>query len=169
MYIISAMVFEINLNSIAKNSWLDQFGLFSRCEYMQGKVHYMLTSVSLQAVIIFLNQGPKILKPMWKWFSTERSFIRWKNFQTNRPFQILSFRDKYDSEVKVRNNPEYSTKIYWNRKGLSSFILNGENILSSARKTTFYPKHKNHAELTERRMKTMNQKIYSKLMGLSNI
>ena len=133
MYIISSMVFEISRNSIAKNSWLDQFSLFSLCEYLQGKLYYMLTSVNLPAVNILLNQRPKILKPMWKWFSTERSFIRWKKFQTNRPFQILSFSDKYDSEVKVRSNPEYSTKIYWNRKGLSSFILNGENILSSAK------------------------------------
>ena len=52
---------------------------------------------------------------------------------------------------------------------LSFFILNGESILSSARKTTFYPRDKNHAELTERQMKTMNKQIYSKLIGYNNI
>ena len=86
----------------------------------------------------------KNLKPMWKWFSTERPFIRWNKFQSNRPFDILSIKNKYDSGVK-------------DRKQLSSFKLNSENILSSSRKTTFYPRAKNHGELTEGRMKTTKQ------------
>ena len=80
-----------------------------------------------------------------------------KKIQTNRPFEILSIKNKYDSEVKVKNNPEYSTKIYLNRKRWSFFILNSEYILGSARKTTLYPRDKNHEELTEQRMKTTKQ------------
>ena len=98
-----------------------------------------------------------VWKPVWKWFSTERLFIMWQKFQTNRPLKILSLRRKYDSEMKVKNNSEYSTKIYLDRKRLSFLIVNGENILSSAWKTTFYPRDKNHWELTERRMITTKQ------------
>ena len=119
MYIISAVIFEISHNSILKNSCFDLFDMFSLCEYLQGKVHYML--VSLPAVNIFLNQRPKILKPMWKWFSSERLFLGWKKFQTNRPFKILCIRDKYDSQVKINNDPDYSTNIYLNRKWLCFF------------------------------------------------
>ena len=74
------------------------------------------------------------------------------------PFdQGFNITDKYDSEVMVKNVPLYSTKIYLNRKRLSFFILNDENILSSVWKTTFYPRDKNHGELTERRMKMTKQ------------
>ena len=118
---------------------------------------YIYFCISLPTVNIFLNQRPNILKPVWKWFSTERLFIRWQKFQTNRPLKILSLRRKYDCEVKVKNNSEYRTKIYLDRKRSSFWVVNGENILSSAWKTRIYPRDKNHWELTERRMITTKQ------------
>lgn len=175
MYMISAVVLEISRNSIVKNSCLDLFGMFSLCVYLQWKGHFMLTFVSLPAVNIFLNQRPNILKPMWKWFSTERLFIRWKKFQTNRLFKILSTRNKYDSEVKVKNNSKYSTKIYLNGKQLSFFILNGEKIMSSVRKTTFYPKRQKSCRINwatnenDETILTPGARIYSKLIGHNNI
>ena len=82
------------------------------------------------------------------------TFHQVTEFQTNRPLKILSLRGKYDSEVKVKNNSEYRTKIYLDRKRSCFLVLNGENILSSAWKTRIYPRDKNHWELTERRMIT---------------
>lgn len=148
MYIISAAVLDLNRNSIVKNSCLTLFGTFSLWKYLQWKVHYMLTK--LPSSNILLNSEANV-EMILNWTADQVKEI---SKPTVLKFKILR---KIWFSMKVKNNPEYSTKIYLNRKRLSLFILNGEKIPSSSRKATFYLRDKNQVELTERRMKTTKQ------------
>ena len=159
-------MFEISRISIVKNSCLTNSACFHCANICRKKF-----IICLQAVNIFLNQRQKFWSQCGNdsqpndFLSGEKNF-KPPSFLSKSLVSETNMILKRMSEITLNTAPKL---IYLNRKRLSFFILNGENILSSARKTTFYPRDKNHEELTKRQMKTMNKQIYSKLISHNNI
>ena len=108
-------MFENSCNSLlSKFRVWTNLEFLSLCEYLQEKFHHTLASVRLPTANIFLNQSKTFeanVEMILNRTISRKLFIRRKKFQTNRPFEILNTRDKYYSEVMVKNKPRYSTKI----------------------------------------------------------